>query len=276
MNKFRVTGMLVLAGAIATGAVACPNCKKDFKFGQAVAIGNGMGFTWVRFNKETKKPESIGITLTETALEGLPKVEDIKDAMPMQVWKLDLPKEIKNYPFDHVEIEWNPVGHPPAPLYDKPHFDFHFFTISEEQVGKITATGEDLKKCQLKPQMQFVPAGFFLPPDTIVPNMGAHWINPKLAPELTGKPFGSTMLYGSYNGKTAFWEPMIAKSFLESKPDFSQALPAPKAYDFTGYFPTSYSVKYNADRKEFTISFDGLTLAKAAGPVAAPKAKKKK
>lgn len=256
-----------MAGAItamATTAYACPNCKKDYVYGQAVAVGNGMAFTWAKFDKKTKKILSIGVTLTESAMEGLPKVEDLKGPEPMQMWQLDLPKEVKGYPFDHIEINWNPVGHPPVPLYDKPHFDFHFFTIDTKTKMSITNVGADKKKCELKPKPDFIPPGYILPPDTVVPQMGAHWINPATAPEVRGEKFVSTFIYGTYNGKTSFWEPMITKEFLESKPDFTQAIQPPKAFDATGYYPNSYSVKYNADRKEISISLDDLQLQKAA------------
>ncbi|HVT13139.1 MAG TPA: DUF5602 domain-containing protein [Fimbriimonadaceae bacterium] len=265
--KARTIGMLALSGAIvsaATTASACENCKKGFVFGKPVAIGNGMAFTWVKFNKATKKIESVGITMTETALEGLPKASDIKSPIPMEMWDLELPKEIQGLPYDHVEIDWNPVGHPPAKIYDKPHFDFHFYTIDSVTQQKITAAGADLKRCLKKPDAKFVPAGYILPPDTSFPKMGTHWINPATAPELSGGKFTSTFIYGTYNGRTAFWEPMITKEFLESKPAFWQKIAPPKAYDTTGYYPTSYSVKYNADRHEFSVSLNGLVYRKAS------------
>ena len=70
---------MILAG-IATSAIACENCKKDFVFGMPTAVGNGMAFSWVKLDKQTKKPVSLGITLTETALSGLP--EKIEGPMP--------------------------------------------------------------------------------------------------------------------------------------------------------------------------------------------------
>lgn len=263
----KAIGMLATAGALAamaTTAAACENCKKGYVFGQPTAIGNGMAFTWAKFNKDTKKLESIGITLTESALEGLPSVKELKGPEPMMMWQVDLPKEVKGFPFDHVEIDWNPVGHPPAEIYGKPHFDFHFYTIDRKTQAAITTIGADKKRCELKPEASFVPPGYILPPDTIVPQMGAHWINPGTSPELSGKPFTTTFLYGSYNGKTAFWEPMITTEFLSSKPNFTQPIENPKRFDTAGYYPTSYSVKHNAERHEISIALDGLVMRQGA------------
>jgi len=264
----------VVYAAVASAAYACPNCKKGYIFGPGVAVGNGMAFTWAKIAPGPKfKIESMGVTLTESALEGLPK--DLDPKMPMKMYILELPPQIQGQPFDHVELDWNPVGHEPEQIYGRPHFDIHFYTIDEAAKEKILARGGDLKKCNLKPSPEFIPSGYILPPGTVVPRMGAHWIDPK-TPELNGQPFSSTFLYGSYNGKTAFFEPMITHEFLASKPDFHQPIPMPKAFDKTGFYPCEYGVKYNEARKEITISLDNLIFAKAKSPAKTMPAKPKK
>lgn len=261
----RTNTFLLLTGAAlamsASSASACPNCKRGYVFGPPVAVGNGMAFTWAKLGAGPNKVESMGVTFTETAMEGLP--ENLDPKMPMREYMLEMPKQVKGLPFEFVTIDWNPKGHDPNPLYGRPHFDIHFFTIDEAIQANITAQGADLKKCALKPHPRFVPAGYFLPQGTLVPKMGAHWIDPK-SPELSGKPFTSTFLYGSYAGKTAFYEPMITREFLMSKPDFHQKLPMSKAFDKTGFYPTEYGVKYNPDRREITVSLDKLVWAKKA------------
>jgi hypothetical protein len=270
----RTIGSFLLTSAIvaaATSASACPNCKRGYVFGKPVAVGNGMAFTWAKLGAGPNKVEAMGITFTETSLEGLP---ELTKEMPMASYVLEVPKEIKGKPYDHVGLDWNPKGHPPMPLYGQPHFDIHFYTISEATRAGITAKGADLKKCQNKPGAKFIPAGYILPPDTIVPTMGAHWIDPKSG-EFNGKEFDTTFLFGTYNGKLAFIEPMITTKFLASKPDFHQALPVPQAVDVTGFYPSSYSVKYNENRKEITVSLEGLKYAEAVKPTMAKVAKKK-
>lgn len=260
MRIFGTFALATLALAAATTAYACPNCKRGYVFGKPAAIGNGMAWTWVKLGTTPGKIESMGVTFTETALEGLPELAD--QPMPSMEYILELPAQVKGKPFDHVGIDWNPKGHPPMPLYGKPHFDIHFYTISQGKRKEITLQGANAKIAAKKPSAEYIPAGYINPPEAIVPMMGNHWISTK-AKELNGKEFDTTFLYGSYDGKTAFWEPMITRSFLASKPDFTEALAMPKAYDFTGFYPTSYSVKYNEARKEVTVSLDKLMWAQA-------------
>ena len=219
-------------------------------------------WAWAKLGMTPDKIDSMGVTFTETALEGLPDLSD--QPMPTMEYILDLPKEIKGKPFDHVGIDWNPKGHPPMPLYGKAHFDIHFYTISQGKRKEITLDGANQKVASKKPDPQFIPAGYINPPGSMVPSMGNHWIDPK-SKEFQGKEFDTTFLYGSYDGKTAFWEPMITTKFLASKPNFTEPVRMPKSFDFAGFYPTSYSIKYNELRKEVSVSLDNLKWAQAAG-----------
>lgn len=251
---------LSLTLSVAGLAGACENCKGDVVFGRPVAVGLGMAWTWVRVDKTTKKPVAVGVGMTETALDGLP--EDLEGPMPSVEYMLDLPKELKGLPFDHVGLSYNPKGHIPPGIYDTPHFDVHFFTISEKDRAKITTKPEDLKRGAKAPAGPYVMPDYILPPGTYEPNMGSHWVHPA-SPELNGKPFTSTFIYGSFDGRVAFFEPMVTNAFLRTKPDFKQDLKMPAAYQREGYYPSSYRVVYNASRKEYSISLEGLTYHKA-------------
>lgn len=258
-----MTSVLVSAAAFAT---ACPNCKRGYVFGKPVAVGNGMAWTWAKLGALPNQVDSMGVTFTESALEGLPDLSQLADqTMPMAEFMMEMPKELKGKPFDHVMLNWNPKGHDPFPLYGKPHFDLHFFTITPDRAAKITGQGEDLKKCMKKPAPEFIPAGYILPPGTVVPKMGAHWIDPK-SKEFNGKEFDTTFIYGSYDGRITFIEPMITTAFLASKPNFTEPLAQPKKVDASGYYPASYSIKHNAARREITISLDGLKFVQATKP----------
>jgi hypothetical protein len=252
---------LALTALVATSN-ACDSCKKDYVFGKPIVVGNGMAFSWARLDKTTKKPISIGVSLTESALKGLPEAKDLDPKMPMMEMVLELPKEIQGQPYDHITLDWNPVGHDPIPIYGKAHFDVHFYTISQAQRRKITLQGQDLAVSRKTPPSGYMAAGYILPPQVDVPMMGSHWINPT-SPELSGGPFTSTFIYGSYNGQLAFVEPMIALSFLESKPNLEQKIPAPTRFARTGYYPTSYKINWNEARKEYSISLDNLAYHQA-------------
>jgi hypothetical protein len=90
--------------------------------------------------------------------------------------------------------------------------------------------------------------------------MGLHWADPS-GPEFNGQAFGKTFIYGSYDGKFIFAEPMLTKAYLESKPAaIATPVKLPAQYAVSGYQPTSYTVSYDAAAKEYRISLTGLAL----------------
>lgn len=225
-------------------------------FGEATRIGNGTGWAWVKID-ENGKPSAIGVTFTQTALSGLPEIPSSKDLDGFE-FPLLLPKDVKVIPFTHISLDWNPYGHIPPGVYDVPHFDVHFYILTQKERNKITARGADLAKCYKRPALEYIPAGYVLPEGTGVPRMGAHWIDLS-APEYNKQTFTRTFIYGSYNGEIAFYEPMVTKAYLEAEPDETQNIKLARAFQKKGYYPSEYSVKYDKLRKEYTISLDKLT-----------------
>lgn len=224
--------------------------------GEAKMMGNGVAWSWVERNTEGE-PTSIGVTFTETALTGLPETMP-STGLPGWEYELALPREAGIEPFDHIVIDWNPKGHIPPGIYDVPHFDFHFYLINQKVRAGITAKDSDLTKCKKKPAAKFIPADYILPEGTEVPRMGVHWIDPS-APEFNQQPFTKTFIYGSYDGRITFIEPMITKAFLETRTDVTEAIKLPEAFQKPGYYPTSYRLKYDPVRKEYTVELEGLT-----------------
>jgi hypothetical protein len=258
--KIRLMAALAATCVLVGAAEACPNCKSDHIFGRPVVVGNGMAFSWVRLDKETNKPAAVGVTLTETALQGLPtELEDDMEAMEM---RLELPQGVEGIPFDHISLDWIPKGHIPIGIYDVPHFDIHFYLLDYATRQGITAKDADIEVCRKPLPDGFMAPGYILPPETEIPMMGSHWIDPT-SPEFNGSPFASTFLYGSYNGQLAFLEPMVALSFLQTKPDQTWDLKVPTKFEKAGYYPSQYRVSYNADRKEYNISLEGLKFYEA-------------
>ncbi len=154
------------------------------------------------------------------------------------------------------------MGHPPIKIYDKAHFDVHFYTISEKERAQITLKGDGIRTSRLTPRKGMMAAGYILPPHVDFPKMGSHWVDPTSA-ELQGGQFTSTFIYGTYGGKLTFVEPMVALSFLQSKPTFEKTVSAPAIFDKAGYYPSKYKVAYNATRKEYTISLEDLAFYRA-------------
>lgn len=223
--------------------------------GEAKMLGNGVAWSWVECDKKGA-PTAIGVTFTETALTGLPEAPPTD--LPGWEYTLELPREAGAKPFDHIGLDWNPKGHIPPGIYDVPHFDVHFYLISPKERDNISAKGADLAKCKKKPSSKFIPKDYILPEGTEHPRMGVHWIDSS-APELNQQSFTRTFIYGSYNGRITFIEPMVAKAFLETRTNVTETIKQPDAYQKPGYYPTSYSVRSDPVRKEYTVELEGLT-----------------
>ncbi|MCW3108253.1 MAG: hypothetical protein JWQ09_2759, partial [Segetibacter sp.] len=57
-----------------------------------------------------------------------------------------------------------------------------------------------------------------------------------------GQPFSQTFIYGTYDGKVTFYEPMITLAFLKSTTSFERAIPQPAKFKKAGYYPTKMRV----------------------------------
>ncbi|MGH7507185.1 MAG: DUF5602 domain-containing protein, partial [Longimicrobiales bacterium] len=156
-------------------------------------------------------------------------------------------------PFRHVLIDWNPGGHEPPGIYDLPHFDFHFYTITDAERRDIDpADPAFADKAARFPAADHTPPGYTAIPGA-VPFMGAHWVDPT-SPELNGETFTQTFIYGSWDGALIFAEPMITKDFLESRPDFERPIPVPERRAEPGYYPANYSIRWDAPSREYRVA----------------------
>ena len=229
------------------------------ELGSAVALGNGTARTYL--TTVNGMPTELGVALTEAALTGLPHHGGNSAPQPdgHTMFEHILPLPAGNpTAFRHVMLNWNPGGHEPPGIYDTPHFDIHFYTIDVADRLAIDPSDKAFQqKAERGPAAELVPKGYVLPAPVGFPQMGVHWVDPT-SPELNGKPFTSTFIFGSWDGKLIFAEPMFTKAFLESKPQFSAPIPQPVRYARAGVYPTAYSVKWDEATKEYRIALTGL------------------
>lgn len=230
--------------------------------GPAVSIGDGSAWTFLRTDDDGA-PEAIGIVLSEAALQGLPAGPSDPGHEHENMHVLQLPAEARTSDmlFDHVSLDWNPQGHEPEGLFTVPHFDMHFYMVAEAERMTWLPTNPDFaQKSMQLPEARYIPQGFFSPPGNApVPMMGLHWLDgtdPTYAPG--GPGFTEVFIWGSYGGQVIFPEPMITRAFLESKPNLSETLAQPQAYQKAGYYPTRYTVRYDAAKKEYVVTLEGL------------------
>lgn len=231
------------------------SCKKDETpavtefYGEKVSVGNGQAWTYVQVDGQNN-PISLGIQFDENALTNLPTGSIHGDEFLMQ-----LPTEISVAPFNHVTLDWNEHGHEPMEIYDLPHFDIHFYFLSEAQRDQIGPM--DTIEFQKPIAPEFLPLNYLETPDGI-PRMGTHMIDLE-SPEIAGTGvFTHTFIYGKYDAEINFLEPMVTTSFLESKENLEKEIRHPEQWQQEGYYPNKYTITYDASTKVHSILLESL------------------
>lgn len=219
------------------------SCQKDdekatTQAGVQVAVHQGKAWSWVHVDGRNR-PLEVGITIDEAALNSVPVGAEAGDGHDMHEnnYFVPLPQKAKEYtPFKSLMLNWNPSGHEPEQVYTLPHFDIHFFMTGEEEVMGMT----DMNKIMNAPAPDYIPANHVS--GAPVPMMGLHWLD-LASPELSGAaPFTQTFIYGSYDSKVTFYEPMITLDFLKNTVQFERSIPQPSKFQQAGYYPTKMKV----------------------------------
>jgi len=276
--------MVTTLVSIVTGSSACSKESTSPRparlvYGAAQALGQGTARTFVTLD-QGGQPSSLGVAISESAMGSLP--QHPMPGMPSAAMlTLTFPAQAVSAGYDHVMLDWNPAGHEPEHVYTHPHFDFHFFQITPAERDAMHPGNPQFgARTAIFPGNEFVPAGF-LPASTLanvppaaaaVPLMGMHWLDtssPELQPPPHGKTFTTTFIWGSYDGRFIFLEPMITKAFIESARTsaggFSYPVATPAKVAISGAYPSRYSITYNATAREYRIALDGLAM-KASAP----------
>lgn len=214
-------------------------------YGPTVPIGHGVARAWVQ-EADNGTPLAVGINLSQKALEDLPEVAT--------QYVLYFPKNKGENFYKHMLVDWNPQGHPPVGVYDLPHFDFHFYWITNEERLTIGPAGA--------PEFDIYPASQYVPPDYIpipggVPEMGTHWAD-LLSGEFHGQVFTRTFILGSWDGSFIFYEPMITRTYLLTHPDETLPVRQPSAFQQDGWYPENYSIAYTTSPFQYTIALRNL------------------
>ena len=214
--------------------------------GPHVALGYGKVRSWISVDSNGH-PNEIGIEITPEAFKNLST--DNSKTVPPDGETIIIPLQLKATeltPFDHIGLNWNPHGHQPAGVFDVPHYDIHFFMISAEEQLAIPAWSPETDAAfNNYPPTGYMPADYFTPPGpaTAEPQMGKHWLPVNLGAYL---PFSKIMIYGSFNGKFIFVEPMITLDYLLSNIDFSANYSQPEHFEKAGNYPTKYNIYHDA------------------------------
>jgi len=205
-----------------------------------VPFQKGKAWTWVERDNDNK-PVRIGISFDDVAMNNLDAGHGAHGHQHQNSLSMKFPSQADDLPFVHALLDWNPNGHEPAGIYDTPHFDFHFYLSTEEERKGIPLYEQDSAKFLAYPSAGELPE-LYVPAPGGVPQMGTHWVD-RTSGELNGQKFTQTFLYGSFDGKLTFYEPMITKAFLEANAKFERAIPVPVKFAKAGYYPTKMRVE---------------------------------
>jgi hypothetical protein len=292
--------ILLLLAACAT----TPGAEQGTRYGAEQAMGNGTVRTYVTLDPaDQARPLEVGVAISESALDGLPAPRPMPAAAPSadghgaggaqdgghamhaeidsHTLLLELPAGNPT-PYTFVELNWNPAGHEPNGVYDEPHLDFHFWTESKALRASIVPSDAayGTKAGTLPAEEYRMP--FYLDAGTAakapavavaVPLMGMHWLDVR-SPELQGlaghpekqQRFTTTFIYGSWDGRFVFAEPMITRAHIVAKRTAQdpavrdEVIPvsAPARVQRPGYHPTAYRIAYDPAAREYRIALTGL------------------
>lgn len=109
---------LLLTAAVA--AVACTDdttapSLADARYGASQTPGGGTARTYVTLDA-AGKPTSMGVAMSEAALTNLPMTPNASSPSAVML-QLALPTDAPVAGYDHVMLDWNPLGHEPDHVY---------------------------------------------------------------------------------------------------------------------------------------------------------------
>jgi hypothetical protein len=201
-------------------------------------------------------PVEVGATVPMSLIESVPADAPMVWP-PEELADIELPAEARALGIDHLGINWEAHGHPPA-TFMTPHFDFHFYSVSRQAVRAIDCS--DLSK------PSSLPAGYALPdiavPDMgtlvglCVPRMGMHAM-PAVDTDAAG-PFGASMMLGYYGGTPIFFEPMVSQKLLLSGKDFTLPVPALEGLPAGVRYPRQLQATYDSKNREYRLVASGF------------------
>lgn len=255
--SFALLASLALVACDSNDADITPTPQPGTRFGEAQAIGNGTARTYMALDADGV-PTAVGVSFTAAALEGLPgESAGVLLALPEGAREAGIL-------YENVDFGWNPHGHEPENLFTIPHFDVHFYMVTEAERMTWMPTNPDFMTAgQRAPDARYIPAGYILPPGPPVPAMGNHMVDtsdPTYAPG--GPAFTEVFIWGSYDGEVIFAEPMMTKAFLEAMQPgdvHQETLAQPEAWAESGLHPTTYAIHRDATTGEYRVELGGLT-----------------
>jgi hypothetical protein len=245
----------VLTAVVLAGCAAAKGQEPRTEQGECVDVFGASVCSWAVFDG-TGGVVEFGATVPLAAIERAP--HDMEMTWPpVANATVQMPAELTTATgVDHLTIYWEPHGHPPG-AYLTPHFDFHFYNISNGSRGAIDCADET-KPAALPADYGMVDIAI---PDLgmlvglCVPEMGMHAL---LTSELqSDEIFNGTMVIGYYHGAPIFFEPMIARDMLMRRRSFQLPMPAVSGLPGGVRYPQSFRAEYDRSADAYRFIFSG-------------------
>lgn len=254
-------------------------------YGPPSALGGGTVRTYAQI--EASAPRTVGVTFPRTMLSGLPtamtdghhcfdvdgngQLDPMTECAGGHERELALPTaltQLSGMPLKWALVNWNPHGHGAPGVYDVPHFDFHFYTQPKAERDAIRpgpcgiiVNCEDFARGSIPVPPAYLPADY-TDLQMVEVAMGNHLLD-QTSPEWNGAPFTRTFIFGSYDGKISFLEPMITHAWLQGLATGQNAsgcrpVKQPQAWQIAGWYPQQYCIRYRANRDDLTVSLENF------------------
>jgi hypothetical protein len=288
-----MTSLAVLALAAAGSSTARGADPVSRTLGWQVKLGGGTVTSYAELDS-AGKPAAIGVAWSASALDGLPGHSDEHrcygrdrngaigaDTKCQHTYEfvIPLPDSVarrEDIPFKWVLLNWNPSGHIPPGIYDVPHFDVHFemgaiadaFAIESGPCGPEMVRCDQFAKARKPLPPNYMPADY-VDVEAVVPVMGNHLVD-TTGREFQKEPFTRSWIYGVYDGNVIFYEAMVTRDHLLSKPNGCSPIKAQKAVAVAGFYPTEYCVRHDATSGEYSVSMEKFMRREASAPEPVP------
>ena len=232
-------------------------------YGRPVSFNNATVQSFVTLNNYA--PTAIGYRMTNTIYNTVPStiIEAMIPMPPLPQPPNPSPDVVKpEIIFDHLMIDIYPQGSPPAGIFTFPKFDFHVYTISEEERMSIDSTDAEIL---VPPPAGYLP-DYLYGPTGPISYMGSHWVD-LLSPEFNGGQFTKTFIYGTYNAKIVFQEMSATIAYLKSASAVKDVanIRLPAKFDRYGYYPTKY--RFQKDATYTYAYFSDFTVYLPSRPI---------
>ena len=222
-------------------------------WGESRIVDGARVVTWALVSPRHNTILAVGVTFSQDLAEEMPEPGDGPDHA---IASLEFPALVQETTyFNHLEIHSNPFGHDTPrgsinPIRNSvPHFDFHFYSIPEEQVWTIPAALPPLPPVAA----DLLPAGYIQPGPSIV-EMGRH-----SAPawSVTDPNFLSAIMIAGYlpdGSQMHFIEPMISQEVLLGGQDFTLDVPMPRTFGRDMLYPTQFQTLFHGNTCSLVFS----------------------